>query len=448
MRQKPRPLQDNRFAVTRRTFLRGVGVTMALPWMESLQTRGADGTAVDGAFPKRFAVLFMGCGVNPDHWWANGSGAGLQLGKTLEPLAPIKGKVNVINGLFNKAATGLGIHPAQTGNLLSGVPIQKGAVIHSGISVDQVLANTIGQNSLQSSLVLACEQPMTGYHETNFSNAYSSHISWQNADSPVPNEMYPSLAFDSLFENRGSARNVSVLDRVKERAEKLSRQISAADNAKLDEYLASVREVERNIQRLRVDKSKAEDRAKSAGLPALAMKRPENGLPEDYREHARLMCDLMALAFQTDKTRVASLILARDLSSLYYPFLDVKDGHHGASHSDTSDAYERISRFHLSQFAYLAKRLDAMREGNGTVLDHSCLMFMSNMFSGSRHDNRRVPVVLAGGCGGALKTGRALDYFDAGDSNRKLCSLYLGIMDRMGVTLDHFGDADSRLANL
>jgi hypothetical protein len=258
--------------------------------------------------------------------------------------------------------------------------------------------------------------------------------------------MYPSLAFDSLFENGGSQRNISVLDRVKQHAEKLSRKISAVDQAKLDEFLSSVRDVERSIERMRGDKDQAEQRARRAGRPLLAMTRPENGLPEDLREHIRLMCDIIALGFQTDKTRVASLLLARDLSSLYYPFLGVKDGHHGASHYDTSDDYESIVRFHVSQLAHLAQRLDEMSEGTGTVLDHTCLMFLSNMWSGTKHDNRRVPVITVGGLGGLLETGRALDYFDAGDDNRKLCSLYLGIMDRMGVRLDRFGDAETRLA--
>ncbi|HYO23997.1 MAG TPA: DUF1552 domain-containing protein, partial [Lacipirellulaceae bacterium] len=355
---------------------------------------------------------------------------------------------NVIHGLFNKTATDLGIHPPMTGNLLSGVPIKKGAIIHGGISMDQVLANHLGQETAQASMVLACEQPMTGYHETNYSNAYGSHISWQSADSPVPNEIYPSLAFDSLFENRGSLRNLSVLDRVKDRAAQLSRVVSGTDKAKLDEYLTSVREVEKNIERMRAQKTQAEDRAKGKNEPLHAMKRPENGLPADLRDHTRLMCDIMALAFQTDKTRVASLILARDLSSLYYPFLDVRDAHHGASHDDTSAGYERIARFHLSQMAYLAQRLESMPEGDGTVLDNSCIMFISNMFSGTNHDNTKVPVVTAGGLGGTLQTGRALDYEKAGDENRKLCSLYLGLMDRMGVHLDEFGDAEARLAGL
>jgi len=152
------------------------------------------------------------------------------------------------------------------------------------------------------------------------------------------------------------------------------------------------------------------------------------------------------MAFQTDKTRVASLILARDLSALYYPFLDVREAHHGASHNDTSEGYERIARFHLSQFAYLAKRLDEMPEGEGTVLDNCCLLYLSNMFSGSQHDNTKVPLITAGGLGGTLATGRTLTYTDKGDDNRKLCSLYLGIMDRMGIELPQFGDAETRLA--
>jgi Protein of unknown function (DUF1552) len=450
MNQDKNSRRDENRRIPRRTFLRGVGVTMALPWLESLSGRwdaatAADGTGLPGAFPKRFAVLFMGNGINPDHWWARGAGADMQLSKTLEPLEPVKTKINVINGLFNKTATGLGIHPPMTGNLLSGVPIQKGSIIHGGISMDQLLANHVGQHTAQASMVLACEQPMTGFHETNFSNAYGSHISWQNADSPVPNETYPSLAFDSLFENRGSLRNLSVLDRVRDRAEKLSRKVSSTDKAKLDEYLTSVREVERTIQRQRVHMDNAQDRASGRGRPLFTMNRPNNGLPEDLREHTRLMCDIIALAFQTDKTRIASLLLARDLSSLYYPFLNVREAHHGASHNDTSEGYERIVRFHLSQFANLAKRLDEMPEGNGTVLDNCCLMFISNMWSGTRHDNKKVPVVTVGGLGGSLQTGRSLDYLNAGDANRKLCSLYMGIMDRMGVRLDHFGDANTRL---
>jgi hypothetical protein len=454
--RKPTESLANRPRISRRAVLRGVGVTMALPWLESLPVFGAAPaattetavTGMAGEFPKRFAAVFMGNGINGNHWWAKGQGAEMKLAKSLQPLEPLKHKINVINGLFNQPAVGMGIHPGQTGNLLSGVPIQQGAIVKGGITMDQVLANHLGQDTPHASMVLACEQPMTGYHETNFSMAYSSHISWQNADSPVPNEVYPSLAFDSLFENRGSLRNQSILDRVKERAETLQGKVSSSDKSKLDEYLTSVREVEQRIERMRKDKDKADERGEKKGVPTLAMQRPENGLPEDLRDHTRLMCDIIAMAFQTDKTRIASLLLARDLSGLYYPFLEVRGDHHGASHDDLSDGYERISRFHLGQFAYLAGKLDAMPEGEGTVLDNTCLMFLSNMWAGWKHDNMKVPVVLAGGLGGALKTGHSLDYLYDGDDNRRLCSLYLSLMDRMGVRLDEFGDSNQRLAKL
>src|SRR6476469_1834052 len=210
--------------ISRRTVLRGAGCTMALPWLESLDVFAAE--APQSAFPKRFGVVFMGCGVNEDHWSASGQGAEMKLSKTLAPLEPLKQKINVIDGLYVKALTGQGIHPGQTGSLLSGAHISKGAIIHSGISVDQMIANRVGEDTPQSSIVLACEQPMTGYHESNFSMAYSSHISWQSPDSPVPVEVYPSLAWDNLFDNRGSLLNLGDLDRVKDRANDLTPKLS------------------------------------------------------------------------------------------------------------------------------------------------------------------------------------------------------------------------------
>src|SRR5579871_5772995 len=331
--------------ISRRTVLRGAGCAMALPWLESLDAF-AD-TSSPAAFPKRFGVVFLGCGVNEDHWSAEGSGAAMKLSKTLEPLEPLKQKINVIDGLYVKALTGQGIHPGQTGSLLSGAHISKGAIIHSGISIDQMIANRIGDDTPQSSIILACEQPMTGYHETNFSMAYSSHISWQTPDSPVPVELYPSLAWDNLFDNRGNMLNISILDRVKDRAQDLTRRISSSDKTKLDEYLSSVREVEKRVQGARKAKGEAEEAVKAKNASVVTMPRPANGLPEDLREHARLMCDIIAIAFQTNRTRVASLIISRDLSAMYYPFLDVKEGHHSASHDNNSDGYERIARFHV-----------------------------------------------------------------------------------------------------
>jgi hypothetical protein len=436
---------------SRRRFLRGAGVAMALPWLESVPVWGAEAGAVAGTVagaPKRFAACFMGCGINMDHWWAKGSGKEMELGRSLAPMDGLKHKMNFVTGLFNKSATGVGIHPGQTGNILSGASLKRGAELRGGISMDQVLANHFAEQAVQPSMVLGCEQPITGYHETNFSMAYSSHISWQSETSPVPLEAYPSLAFDSLFENKGTRRNQSILDRVKAEAADLSRQVSSTDKAKLEEYLTSVREVEKRIESVREHQSKAEGRAKDKGQPVVAMKRPDDGLPEDIREHMRLMCDLVALGFQTDKTRVATLLLCRDLSGMFYPFLGVRSAHHSASHDDRSESYQKISHYYCSQYAYLAGKLDSMKEGEGSVLDNSCLMFISSMWSGSQHDSSKVPVLLTGGLGGTLETGRVMDYTKSGDENRKLCSLYLSLMDRMDVKLPHFGDAETRLAGL
>jgi hypothetical protein len=434
--------------ISRRTLLQGIGVTMALPWLESLAVWGDEspsGTS-PSAPPQRFAALFMGNGINPNHWWAKGAGADMELGKSLEPLSALRPQLNVISGLFNKHATGVGIHPGQTGNILSGAALQRGAVLRGGVSVDQVLAAHFADATAQPSLVLGCEQPITGYHETNFSMAYSSHISWQDAQSPVPMEVYPSLAFDSLFDNHGSRRTLSILDRVKEQTAALNRHVSYADRAKLDEYLTSVREVEKRVAHTRAAKDGADDRARDR--PVLPMPRPANGLPQDIREHMRLMCDIIALAFQIDKTRVATLLLCRDLSGLFYPFLDVRTAHHPTSHEDHSDAYERVTRYYVSQLAYLAGRLAAMREGETTVLDNSCLLFLSNMWSGSKHDSSKLPVLLVGGLGGQLATGRVLDYAGRGDQGRKLCSLYLSLLRRMGLKAERFGDATAELAGL
>lgn len=436
-----------RSANDRRTFLKSLGVTLALPWLESLPLLGGDAPAgpSDSPPPRRFAALFMGNGISPNHWWAKGAGADMVLSKSLQPLAALRSKLNVITGLFNKNATGVGIHPGQTGNILSGAALRKGSVLHGGVSVDQVLAARFADATPQPSLVLGCEQPITGYHESNFSMAYSSHISWQDASSPVPMEVYPSLAFDSLFDNQGSRRTVSILDRVREQTAALSHKVSRADRAKLEEYLTSVRAVEKRVERTRAAKAKADDKARGRGRTALAMPRPENGLPEDLREHMRLMCDIIALGFQTDKTRIATLLLCRDLSGLFYPFLGVRAAHHPMSHQDQSDAYERITRYYVGQLAYLAGRLAEMKEGEATVLDNSCLLFLSNLWSGSRHDSSKVPILLVGGLGGKLATGRVLDYTKRGDENRRLCSLYLSLLHRMGAKAKRFGDATTPL---
>ena len=432
-------------SLDRRTFLRGTGVALSLPWLESLPVWGRDASHQP---PQRFAALFMGNGVHQTEWYAKGAGREMELGNCLKPLESVVEKVNVISGLFNQNATGVGIHPGQTGNILSGVALQRGSVLKGGISVDQMLAQNLAEETLQSSIVLGCEQPVTGYHETNFSMAYSSHISWRDVTAPVPMEVYPSLAFDSLFDNHGSRRTQSILDRALEDAKALLRKVSSSDRAKLDEYLSSVRDVEKRVERMRALKDRAEDRARDKGKPIFSMERPDNGMPEDIREHMKLMCDIIAMAFQTDKTRIGTLLLCRDISGLVYPFLDVRVSHHYASHKDTDISYERVCTYYVQQLAYLAQKLHKMPEGDSTVLDNSLLYFVNNMWSGQAHDSTKVPVITVGGLGGTLETGRVLDYRDRDDEDRRLCSLYLSIMDRMGLKLDAFGDATTRLAEI
>ena len=441
----------NRRIFDRRMWLRGSGVLVGLPWLESFQAWGSEqessNTSKDVS-PKRLAIMFMACGVHPTKWWAKGQGSQMELSSCLTPLEQHREKLNVINGLFNKNATGVGIHPGQTGNILSGAALQKGSELRGGISVDQAIANAIGNDDIVPSLVLGCEQPTTGFHETNFSMAYSSHISWQNATSPVPMEVYPSAAFDSLFENRGTQRNKSILDRVMRDAHDLQLRASKSDQLKLDEYLTSIREVEKRIDRQRRSVERAGEKSQESGKALWGMNRPDNGLPEDIREHMKLMCDLIAIAFQSHRTRVASLLLCRDISGLFYPFLDVSKPHHLASHDDLSDEWERVTTYYVEQVAYLASRLAKMQEADASVLDKSCILFVNNMWSGSKHESTRLPVLTVGGLGGSLQTGQVLDYQDRESSEKKLCSLYLSLMQKMGIESDTFGDAQNPLQEI
>jgi Protein of unknown function (DUF1552) len=422
--------------ISRRTMLQGLGCTIALPWLESMNVFAADGTAAVKP-PQRFACLFQGDGISPHHWWSKGDGAAMELGSSLESLIPYKEKLNVVNGLFNRH--GDGGHARCTGNILSGANLVRGRVITGGISMDQKLSQHFEATTPVPSMVLGCEQPVSGFHESQYSMVYASHISWRTPSSPIPIELFPALAFDSLFGGQTSKLQGSILDHALSQANDLRGKVSGTDRVKIDEYLTSVRETEKQVQML--------NKASKTPLPP-ASERPPVGQPKDFKEYAKLMCDIIALAFQTDKTRVATLLLCRDLSGLFYPFLDVRLAHHPSSHNDQSDAYERVSRYYVGQLAHLASRLAAMPEGEGTVLDNSCLLFLSNMWSGSRHDSTKVPLLLVGGLGGTLETGRVLDYTNRGDENRRLCSLYLSLMDRMGVSLDRFGDADARLAGL
>jgi hypothetical protein len=422
--------------ISRRVLLKGLGVSLALPWLESVPVLGADSAVTGAKAPQRFACLFIGDGISPQHWWAKGKGAEMELGSSLGPLAPFKEKINVINGLFNKE--GDGGHARCTGNILSGANLQRGRTIRGGVSMDQRLAKHFEEETAVPSLVLGCEQPVSGFHESQYSMVYASHVSWRNPDSPVPIELYPSLAFDGLFGTKVGKLQESILDDVLEQANDLRGKVSGADKAKLDEYLSSVRETEQRVRRLN-----RSDKRETSPPPG---QRPAVGQPKDFREYARLMCDVIALAFQTDRTRIATLLLSRDLSGQVYPFLGIRDDHHSYSHSNTGPEYQAIVKCHVEQYAYLLGKLAAMQEGESTVLDNSCIQFVSEHWNA--HNGQQVPLILAGGLGGTLATGRTLDYLKAGNDKRKLCSLYLAIMDRMGLKLPEFGDARERLAGI
>ncbi len=429
----------------RRTFLRGIGVTMALPWMESLTVWGDEpagdfaATGPASQAPVRTAVLFAGNGFHSKEWWAKGEGEQLQLGKVLEPLSDFRKKMLFVRGLFNAEALKGNIHSSQTGNLLSGAPLAAGGEIRSGTSFDQVIAQTYGRQTKVPSLVLACEKSNPSVHK-NYSMLYSSHISWTSPTTPTPLERYPALAFDRLFKDEVQKGDKSVLDAVLADAGDLKRQISAADQRKLDEYLDSVRDVEQRIEQ-------AGNRGELQGWrPTLAgpnIDRPADGLPQDIGEHMRLMCDILVLGFQTDTTRVTTLKLNNDHSSLRFPNLGVDYMiHHLLSHSDTAD-WLKVNQFFLSQLGYIARKLDAIQEGERTLLDNSMLLFCSSMLTGS-HDATQLPVVVLGGGGGKIRGGRVLDY--SGKPDRQMCRLFLSLMDKVGLRPKEFGDAREPLA--
>jgi hypothetical protein len=419
--------------LTRRTFLKGAGVSVALPWLESVRAFGQDSAKAEP--PVRLAVLFSGNGFHGKEWWAKGEGKSMQLGKVLEPLEAVKEKMIFFRGLYNQHSGKGGIHSAQTGDLLTGAVLEGGGGIKSGVSMDQLAAQRVGRQTRIPSLVLGCEASISALHK-GYSMIYSSHISWSSPTTPTPLELYPALAFDRMFRDDVGKNDASVLDQVIDEAKGLTKKVSYGDRAKIDEYLNSVREVESGIQQAG---------KKPVSLPP-GQPRPGDGLPESVDVHMKLMCDLLVLAFQTDTTRVCTLKLNNDHSSMRFPHLGVDYMiHHLLSHNDNAD-WLKVNRFFTEQLAYIAGKLDRIQEGERTALDNSMILFASSMLQGSTHECGQLPVVLVGRGGGKIQTGRALDYL--GKPNRAMCSLYLSMLDKMGVHLDSFGDSKERLAEI
>jgi len=427
-------------SLSRRTFLRGLGVSMALPWLESFNVWGDTprGNESSSEAPVRLAVLFSGNGFHSKEWWAKGEGKNMELGEVLRPLTDFREKMLFIRGLYNAEALKGNIHSSQTGNLLSGAPLASGGEIRSGTSIDQLMAQRYGNSTKVSSLVLGCEKSNPSVHK-NYSMLYSSHISWSSPTTPTPLEIYPALAFDRLFKDEVSRCDKSVLDAVLADATDLRRRISTSDQRKLDEYLDSVRDVEQRIENAG---KKGELQGWRPTLAKPNIPRPPDGIPQDIGEHMKLMADILVLGFQTDTTRITTLKLNNDHSSLRFPNLGVDYMiHHLLSHSDSGD-WLKVNKFFLDQVAYIARKLDSIQEGPRTLLDNSMLLFCSSMMTGN-HNADQLPVILLGGAGGRVQGGRILDY--SGKPDRQMCRLFLSMMDKMNVRLPKFGDASMSL---
>lgn len=453
--------------LSRRTMLKGVGAMMALPWLESLRAFGASGPAT-GAPPVRMAVLYMANGVNPHHWTPKGAGADFELSEILQPLSPFKKDLLVLTELWNaNANTGDG-HYVKTGGFLTGQTIHRttGSNLRSGTSMDQVAAARVGNLTPLPSLELGLEPITTGVDvNVGYTRLYGSHISWSSPTTPLAKEINPQFAFDRLFRSNAggrpqdASRDRSVIDLVLEDAKALKKRVSQNDQRKLDEYLASVRSVEKRIEfdakrrqaelnedplvRAEIDKLGRRITDYYAD-PAQASERRGN-----HTEHTRLMLDLIALSFWTDSTRVSTFMFGNSVSGKNFSFLDgVKGGHHEISHhenhADKLEEYKRINLWHLDQYAYLLEKLRSFKEGDGNVLDNSMILFGAGMRDGNAHSPRNLPIVLAGKGGGSLATGRHLTY----EKNTPLCNLYVSMLRRMGAGVDQFADSTGELKGL
>ena len=434
---------------SRRHFLRGMGVALALPWLESMPLFGA---AVANKPPLRFGCIYFSNGVAPAHWWAKGSGSSMQLGPVLKCMEGHTQDIVFLKGLYNQTAHESTSPHLGRMNMLSGETVSLDpSIIKSGKSFDQILGEQIGGQTSVASMALGVE-PNELRLEDGVSMLYGSCISWKTATKPATKEIYPSRAFDLLVGD-GSGRQVdkSILDAVLQDTHSLEPKISRTDRVKLDEYLASIRDIE-----TRIDRAKKEERIEGwrPTIDKPNMPRPANELPQDPPAHMKLMMDLIVLGFQMDKTRVVTLMLNNDLSQMNFKFLQGVSGalHLDLTHNGHAPALEamylKTNQFHIEQFSYIIDKMKAIDEGGSTLLDNSILMFASNLYDGDKHTADEMPILLAGHGGGSLKTGRVLDYRAKPDADRRACSLYLSLMDRMGVSLDKFGDTDKRLTDL
>ncbi len=463
-------IQTQRWHLQRRTFLRGLGATLALPVLDAMRPVMA---RTGGGVPVRMALLYMPNGVREDRWTPEGSGSRFKLSPILSPLEAHREDLLILTGLQNKASFSGDGHYVKTGGWLTGTTIAKttGSDINAGgISMDQIAAQRLGAETKLPSLELGTEPVATGIDtNVNYTRLYASHISWKTPTVPLPCEINPRVAFDRLFRTRSAdgrkqdADQQSVLDLVRDDAKRLQARLGAADKQKLEQYLESVREVERRIsqearqlgagENLSPEMLKqldALDKRISKAMGKASREEELNSLPRfDHGEHSKIMLDLMVLAFWSDSTRVATFMFGNDVTNRNFSFIDgVNGGHHSISHhqnnGDQLDQYEKINRWHAEQYAYMLGRMKEIREGEGTLLDHSMVAFGSPIRDGNSHNPRNVPVVLAGKAGNQLRTGRHLEF----DEGTPLCSLWLSMLDLAGAPTPKLADATTGLRGI
>ena len=446
--------------ISRRTMLRGLGAAIALPVLDAMLPTKAFAAKRGATPPLRTAFLYFPNGVWQESWIPAATGADYALPYALEPLAGFKSSINVLSGLDKAASrTGDG-HYAKTANFLTGKLVTKTTgkdISAGGISVDQLIASRIGHLTPLPSLELGIDPVISGIDSNvGYTRLYGSYISWRSEHVPVAKEINPRFVYERLFgdekghsgardQKRRSRDFQSILDLALEDANTLRGRLGRDDQVKLDEYLESVRAVEKRI----AFSAKPDPREWHPQQPTPTPDAPGDKPPADFREHVKLMLDLMVLAFQTDSTRVQSFMFANDVSGRNFSFIPgVSGGHHEMSHhenkKDKIEQYRAINRWHCEQFAYLLGRLNAVPEGDRTLLDNSMIVFGSSISDGNRHDPNNLPLLLAGKACGALRSGQHI----ASPKETPLCNLYTTMLNAAQMEVDSFGDSTGTIPEL